>query len=384
MFSPCLKRTLLLALLPLSFIGCSSSSSKVKPAPLVELSAPLSIEKKWDASLGDTIQDKGVRLQPALDEDKHVFMAGVRGRVWAVNAENGETLWDTRLEKTTLSGGVGQGEGLVLVGTNDGAVIALDSKTGQQKWQVTLSTEILSPPQIHLQRVFARTIDGKLTALDSDSGKVLWVFERTAPLLTLRGTSTPVILDNAVIIGLDTGKLAALQPDTGKVLWETAISAARGRSELERIADIDADPIVAGDSVYVSAYNGRTVSVHLYSGRIEWERDIFSSAGIAQDRDAVYVVDPEDNVWALDRFSGATLWKQTKLQQRGISAPAVAGEYVVVGDKEGYVHWLRRSDGQFVSRYQVSGGAITVAPKVVDNLVLITTQRGELVAVKQP
>jgi outer membrane protein assembly factor BamB len=236
--------------------------------------------------------------------------------------------------------------------------------------------------------------------MEAASGKSIWIYDRTVPLLTLRGISTPVIHNDIVIVGSDSGKLAALTLKTGTVLWETQIADPKGRTELERMVDIDVQPVVIEDVVYVVTYQGRLATVQLQSGRMMWARDISSYSGIALDPYRVYVSDVESQVWALNRFTGATLWRQDKLLRRAITGPVLQGPYLVVADYDGYVHWLKREDGRIIARKRVNelwheelednldkdeekftkANNILVAPQDIASMILVMDRMGHIEA----
>ena len=376
-----IRLLLLVAIATLGGCGIFGSTDNTEPpAPLVKFVPSLEVDLLWRADIGDSDKKQFLKLTPAY-ADALVFTASPKGRIRAFDFSNGDRVWETKL-KQNITGGPGAGNGLVVVGSDDGTVIGLNAVDGAERWRSQVSSEILRTPQIQEGIVILRTGDGKIYGLRSDSGSRLWVYERKVPVLSLRGTSAPVVLADLVLAGLDNGKLVALQLETGKLFWEVQIAEPRGRNELERMVDIDANIIVSGDTIYVSSYQGRTVAIDIYSGRLFWEREVDSYAGMAVDEDALYVTDTQSHVWAFDRYSGASLWKQSKLQARQLTAPVIVGDFVVMGDLEGYLHWLRRDDGQFVARYDMGRAPIPVMPLVVEETVIAYTQKSRLVAVR--
>ncbi len=355
--------------------GCSNVETKEeKPAPLVKFTSTLTVKTLWTTEAGkDTAH---LKLAPVFHNEQ-LFTASPTGRIQAI--DNGKQVWAQELD-LPLSAGPGIGDGLILVGSLKGHVVALSEIDGSELWRVLVSSEILAKPRINQGIVVIRTIDGKLFGLNSQTGQQLWVYERNqVPLLSLRGTSTPIIKQNFIIAGFDNGKVAALELHTGKVLWESQIFVSHGRTELERMIDIDADPILVDDIIYVTAYQGGTVAIDLIQKKILWEKKLSSYAGLAVDYDHLYISDTNSHIWALDRYSGEEWWKQDKLHARKLTAPVQIGEYIVVGDFEGYLHWMRRDNGQFVARYQMDA-AITVPPLVVDNILIAYDNSGDIVA----
>jgi outer membrane protein assembly factor BamB len=348
------------------------------PSPLVEFQSKLNVIELWSASVGGGTAEQYLKLVPALSKQR-LYVADSDGRVEALDATNGARLWSTDVDER-ITGGPGVGENAVLVGTGEGGVIALDSETGRRLWRATVSSEVLSPPLKSEGIVIVRTNDGKVFALDGAKGTQLWIYDRTVPALTLRGTSSPVIVRGVVIAGFDAGRLAALDLRTGRLLWEVSVATARGRSELERMVDIDSDPLVVNDVIYVTTFQGQLAAVQLDGGRILWSRDISSYAGFTADESYIYLTDDNSTVWTFDRYSGATLWRQELLHARAATGPASIGNFTVVGDLEGYLHWMHKSDGSFVARTRLSSRRIIVQPLVAGKVLYAYATDGQLAA----
>lgn len=357
--------------------GCSlfETDNTEPPAPLVEFKATATPTVVWTQSTGRGSED--FKLMPALSQGK-VFTSSTRGEVKSFTVNDGKLVWetDTRLP---LSSGVGVGSGHVAVGSRTGILVLLSEADGKEQWRVQLSSEIIAAPQIDNDVVVIRTVDGKVYALNAKTSRRIWVYERDIPVLSLWGNSAPAISQDWVVSGLDNGKLAVLKLQTGKLLWEANVAVPRGRSELERLVDVDAKPVISDGVVYVTSYQGRTAAGDLYSSKLLWEREISSFAGLTVDNDNVYISDARSHVWAVSRASGVSVWKQTKLQARVITAPVIVGNYVAVGDIEGYVHWMRKDNGEFVARYSTGSKSINVSPLPIDEQsILVYTSRGEL------
>lgn len=352
------------------------------PAALTDFEPQLKVERRWDEGVGAGTDEQYLKIVPAADEAR-VYSAERKGRVFAVDAETGRQLWKTKTD-IRISGGPGLGEGLVLVGSSDGEVVALDAETGEERWRSELTSEVLAPPRAADGIAVVRTGDGKLFGLSADSGARLWVYDRTVPVLTLRGTSTPVLVEDLVLAGFDSGRLVAVELLTGRLVWESQVAIPRGRSDLERMVDLDGEPVVMGRSVYVATYQGSVAAVSLDTGDVEWSRDISSAKGLAVDRSAVYITDDESEVWALERSSGTSLWKQEGLRRRALTAASSDGEYVVLGDFEGYVHWLSKLDGSIAARLRVDKSPIIVPPLVTANGLYVYASSGKLVAIDEP
>ncbi len=350
------------------------------PAELVEFEQEFSPVVAWTVNAGDgasEYSDLGAWLQGNM-----VVAIDNEGEVSSFNQETGRQLWQVDLDVPVITG-VGGGEGLILVGTQEGEVLALGETNGELVWRKRLSSEILVPPKASKDVVVVRSADGRITGLSVTDGTVLWNYQRAVPLLSLRGTGAPVLADDKVVAGYANGKLVALSIVDGKVVWEKSIAVPRGRTELDRIVDIDSAPVIKDGKVYVVAYNGNVAAVSLDTGRTLWSREASSRTGLdVAVGDAVYISDDSDYVWAYQDGSGDALWRQTRLIRRKISAPIIAGDNILVGDFEGYVHWISRSDGRFVARLQVADGAIRSKPVVKGNLVYITAVDGTLTALR--
>ncbi|HCU88683.1 MAG TPA: outer membrane protein assembly factor BamB [Gammaproteobacteria bacterium] len=353
--------------------------NSVPPAELIEFEPTVEIEKVWSNRYGKGVDELFISLIPA-PYNSRVFTADRDGRMIALNAETGEEIWTERSKKLRISGGPGTGDGLVFAGTSDADVIARDAETGEQKWIARVSSEILTPPRAAAGTAVVRTGDGKLFGLDSGTGKQKWVYDRTIPILTLRGTGAPVIHDNIVISGFDNGRLVALDLATGKQDWETRLAVPTGRSDLERMVDIDAEPTIVGDTVYISSFQASVAAVSIINGQLEWTREISSYSNLAVDESRVYVTDEKGNVWGLERDSGASVWKQEALRARQVTGPAIVGNYVVVGDFEGYLHWMHRETGNFVHRMRLDDNRILVPCRTIGDILLAFSSSGVLAA----
>jgi outer membrane protein assembly factor BamB len=318
-----------------------------------------------------------VKLVPFVAGER-VFVADRSGIVRAYALEKGKQLWQSKT-RVAISAGPGVGDDLVVVGSSDADLIALDAETGQQRWRTSVSSEVLSVPQIYRGIVVVQTVDGNLAGLDAASGERLWIQGRTVPVLTLRGTSTALVEGGAVIAGFANGKMTALDIRSGAPVWEAVVAVPSGRSELQRMVDVDANPVVRDGVLYVASFQGQMAAVGLQNGRVLWNRDMSAYAGIAVDSGQVYVSDENSEVWALDRDSGASLWKQGALRRRALTGPTVAGGYVAVGDFAGYVHLLSRLDGSIAGREKVDGKGILASPVALGDRLLVLGAGGKLV-----
>ncbi len=352
------------------------------PTPLESLTSDIKVQTLWKRRVGSGTEDVYLKLTPATDGE-NIYAAEREGLVSAFAASNGEPRWETSTE-VLVSGGPGVGAAHVYVASSNGEVIALDRADGTPAWRARVSSEVLSPPVEDAGIVVVRTVDGKLFGLAADSGEQLWVYDRSVPVLTLRGTSTPAVSNGAVIAGFDSGRMVALDIRNGQQFWETAVASPAGRSELERMVDIDADPVIADKVIYAATFQGRISALDLFTGNVLWRRDMSSQAGLAVDSRNVYVTDAASQVWALERSGSASLWRQDKLRARALTAPTPIGRYVAVGDLEGFVHFLDRDDGGISARTQVEGGAIVAQPLAIGDTLYVYSAGGTLTALTLP
>jgi len=349
------------------------------PAELVEFTPEFEPTVAWSKDTGSGTADDYSQIGVWVQEEA-VIAVDHDGDVTSYEIQTGKTLWHKDLD-VSVATGAGGGNGLVLIGTTKGELIALDETNGEVMWKNQLTSEVLSPAKASHGIVVARTSDGRLTGLSATDGTRLWSYQRAVPLLSLRGAGEAVISGEMVIAGYANGKLVALSLNDGVVIWETSVAIPKGRTELDRLVDIDSTPVVYDDVVYVVAFQGRLAAVSLDTGRILWARDFSSRTGLdVEPRNSVYVSDESDYVWALQDGSGDALWRQTRLLRRKITAPVIVGDNVIVGDFEGYVHWISREDGRFVARKRIAGEAIRSKPVVKDDLVFVTASDGTLTA----
>ena len=385
------RAVLVLVLVPLAFTlgGCNWLKNLGKkdnvepPKALVEFAPTANVQKLWSGSAGDGTGKSGARMNPAVVGER-LYVASVDGAVQALDASNGRRLWSTEAKKISWSGGPAANADMVVVGALNGQVRAYSAQDGSELWQVQLSSEIITAPAIGTDVVAVRTQDGRLYGLDPANGSRRWVYEQTVPVLSLRGNSSPLIGNGFVIDGFDTGRLVAVRDVDGAPAWTQILSSGEGRTEVERLADSDGQLVLDNGELFATSYNGQVAAFHAESGRSLWTRDLSSFAGLAVGATAVVVSDAEGNVWAFDRQSGANLWKQDGLLHRWLSAPAMVGNYAVVGDLEGYVHWLNLADGSFAARQRMGKKAIESAPVVSGDVVFVESADGKLAAFRTP
>jgi outer membrane protein assembly factor BamB len=323
-------------------------------------------------------QERFSKLIPFVTNDM-VYAADHSGKVVALNRGNGKKVFSNNTGYKFIAG-PSVAENLILLATKDAKIIALDKATGHLAWEAKISSEVLASPTGKQGIVLVHANDGSVSALNAKNGQTIWHVDQTTPTLTLRYSSAPVIANDKVLVGLSSGKLIALNLHSGLIEWERTISIPKGRSELQRMVDISADPVMTGDSIYVITYQGKLAGVNVGNGDLLWERDVSSYQNMALLNDTLFVTDNEHNLWAIDRHNGSTLWKQNKLAHRYITGPATLGNMVVVGDRGGYLHFLSAEKGLLMGRMSVSG-KIYQSPLTMGKEVLVSSHNGKMAAV---
>ncbi len=332
------------------------------PTELEKRQPEITVNKLWSNKVGEGADERRLDLVPAIQGGR-LYVADAEGTVFAMNAATGNVLWQ-RETGLPFSGGPEVDGRYIVLGSGNGDLVALNIQDGTPLWNARVDSEVLSVPRIAGSSVVVHTLHDSVYAFDLTSGDQRWKYIFPAPILTLRGSSSPAITGDSAIVGISGGKLLNLELETGVPLWETTVTPPHGRSELERIADLDADPVIVDGIVYVATYNGDLAAVDLSTGAVLWRRELSAHAGITAESGMLYVTDSDDVVWAASPQDGTGTWKQEALKYRRLTAPAVLGNLVVVGDLDGYLHWLDRRDGRIVASDRVAGGPITARPQV--------------------
>jgi len=357
------------------------------PSELTEISQEVQPEVLWQENVGVGTDGKTLKLVPAVGAGR-IFAADRDGLVQARDLSTGKLLWEVEIEDeaenaVNFSSGPGLGVTALILGTNNAEVVALSIENGAVLWKTSVSSEVLAVPIVASGFAVVRTTDGSVIALNEKTGQKSWSYEHTVPSLTVRGTGTPLIIEDTLIEGYDNGKLLVLQLDNGKYVWESSITIPKGKSEVERLVDIDVDPIESRGVIYTASYNGGCAAVSILDGDVLWRNEQVSSyTGMSQDSDYLYVTNPSGHVLQLDKRSGSSLWEQKDLHGRKLTSPAVYQNYIVAGDYDGYVHWLSKTDGRQLGRVQVAGDAIEAKPVVDGDTIYIYAKDGSLAALR--
>ena len=410
--SPTLRGVRLLAGISLGFFigGCSwfawipgvgdggskDEEDSSEPIKLEKFIAEADVRVVWKRGVGQGLGKKYVRLTPKVVADR-IVAADAYGGVFAFNRFNGKEIWANqfdpknkkgfgvkalldRKDPSFVSGGVSTGDGLIFLGTTKGEIVALNVTDGAVSWRAQVGTEIGASPVAGDDEVFVHTIDDRLSALDVNDGRVIWTADNQMPLLTLRGTASPTYAQGVVFSGTAGGKIAALRGENGEPIWEQRLVLPEGRSELDRMVDVDASPLVSGSVVYGLAYQGNLVAFNRRDGRPLWQVQLSGFQDMAEGYGQIYVVDESDKILALDKETGEISWESESFLRRELTAPVAYSNYLVVGDGEGYLHFLAQRDGRMIARRKIDGSGIRTKVIVAEDTVFVLANSGNLYA----
>ena len=390
-----MKRFLLITLASLvTLAGCHSFKKEnvQPPTPLAKDFTPtVQVTRLWRSSVGDGAVESGVRLRPTV-VDGVLYADSADGKLVAMDATSGKKLWskssrthgwfgwgDKKRKDAMYAGGPTVGGDLLAVGTLDGHVYGVNAKDGSPRWEAEIDTQVLAAPVIVGDQVVVRGGDGRIYSLDSATGKRQWVYDQgVVPLLSVRGNGGLLVANGVIFFGSDDGLLVALRLDNGTKLWEQRLASGEGRTEIDRLVDADGSILLDGSTLYGAAYHGKLVAVDGPSGRPLWSHPFSTFTSLAIKDNTIFGIDDQSQVWAFDKSGGADMWKNKALQYRWLTGPAVQGNYVVVGDMEGYVHWLQTGDGALAARERLSKKAIRAQPLVVGDTVYVEDVEGRI------
>ena len=358
--------------------GWFSDDDSLPPAELVEFDATLDVNNVWSQRVVGDFGRSRSAIAPVFS-DELVWVAGEQGRVVGVNAVSGdiEKNFETDLR---VSAGPAVFDELLIVGTFEGQVVVMNKQTGEVVWRREVSSEVLAAPIMADGHVVVRVLDGRVYGFDRQTGRRAWVYDRSVPLLTLRGNSAPVARAGRIYLGFDDGVVAGIRADDGVLVWEQRISDPEGRTEPERLTDIDGPMAIVGNTLYVVTYKGRMAAVEMTSGRVLWIKEVSAEQGLSLRRTQLAVTDREDAIWLVDRQSSTTLWREPRLERRNITRPVFYNDHIITVDFEGYMHWIDSDSGEFVARTRVGSDPAQAAPLVVGNTAFVLDTSGSLTA----
>lgn len=347
-----------------------------QPAELQKIEETVKAKRLWSTGVGNGQGDGLYRIQPVIGGER-IYAASSDGEVRALERSNGRRVWSRDL-KMPISGGVGLNGDSLFLGSSDGFVLRLSAETGETLWKARVTGEVLAPPESNGRVVVAQGYDGKLHGLDFGTGERLWTYDSNMPVLTIRGTSTPIFRDNLVLAGFANGRVLGFNAGTGAVEWEARVAIPQGRSEIERIVDIDGTMVLVGNELFAASYQGNIVAIEASSGRKLWERPVSSVSGVSQGFGNVYVADEDGTVFALHRNGQGQRWSQDALAWRGLGRPVTVSSYVAVPDFEGYVHILSQVDGSIVGRFRADSKGVNADMLNDGNVLYVFGNGGKL------
>jgi len=348
----------------------------LKPNPLTAITQKFTLSEMWAvhiAKKGSRYAD--LKLDPVISNGI-IYTANADGTIQATDKVNGKVLWSKQLANSLVSGPT-VANGYIAVTTNSSTVLVLNQANGIQLWQANLSGDALAKPVISNKQILVKTIDGNVYAFLLKTGEKLWVVDHGSPHLILKASSSPVVFDKLILVGFSDGKLDAIDRETGRVIWQRSIAYATGGSDVERLVDIDADPIVKGDSIYLASYQGYIGALSLKSGEFTWRKRASIYKNILVNDNIIYFVDNESVIWALNRLNGQVKWKQEALKAHVLTEPVLMGSHLFVGDVDGLLHGLDTHNGELVSRTKL-GGPVLTTPVVSGGSIYVMTANGKL------
>jgi len=392
------KRIAVACLLTLGISACSSTDEidKTLPAELEEINQQFEPKVLWEENVGGGADDYFSRMSPIIAYDK-LFTSSREGDVAAINPTTGDEVWSIDLrdiddksgffeskKSALINGGLAAGINKLFLGSENGKIYALNAETGKLDWQANIKGEVLSAPAIDSGILVVNSSSGVMKAFNATTGEELWKIEQDTPALTLRGISAPSIAAGGVFVGTPDGNLSVYILENGQQGWAAIVGEPSGSTEFERVIDVDASPVIFGDKVYSISSRGHLVAIELRTGQIAWKRQYSSYTNLLLSANNIYLTDVKGHVYAVDRLNGTEKWSQLALTNRDVTAPVAVGDYIVVGDFEGYMHWLNDSTGEIVSRHQVDSSGLHVAPIVQDDIIYSQARNGDLQAIKTP
>jgi outer membrane protein assembly factor BamB len=373
-----LKAILIGAVLLSGLAACSSDKEKVVAKPLAAVQNPATLKTVWRGHTGDGNGKSSINYTPVL-ADGQLYTVSENGTMAVYNAENGRVLWQKKAGKL-LSSGPAVGDGKLFVNDNQGELLAFNASDGSKLFTANLPNRSFAAPAYSNGIVITKTIDEQMLAFNSNDGSQIWSYEGNVPNMILQGGSSPVINEGIVIQGSADGKVTLVTLDKGQLLWQRAAAQPNGISDIARMVDIDANPLISNNVIYVGSYQGSLIAMDKFKATTIWEHRLSTRSGLALSASALFVTDTRGRVWAFDPVTGKVLWRQNKLVGRTLTAPVISGDNIVVADTLGDVHWLSQSDGHFIARVQMDKNGIISNPVADGNTVFVMSNKGAVAA----
>jgi len=355
-----------------SWFGGDDEPQEVKPNPLPRFNEEVRLEVLWNQKIGGGSGDRTIRIRPAITGGR-VFAASADGKIKALTENTGRIIWEAEIKDfytkeevafgfskglDAIIGGVGAGGDLVVVGTGSGEILALNQSDGSLAWKSRVASEVLSQPQIDDDVVVVQSIDGKVSAYDAIDGSRKWIYTTNIPSLTLRGTATPIISGDVILVGFSNGRVTLLEKETGFSELDRRVGVAQGGSDLERLVDIDGAMAMENGRLYAASFQGRIMSIDIATGRTLWSEEASSVSGVGTGFGNVYLASSDSQISAYNADNGREVWRVDALLHRDITAPVAIGSYLAFTDLEGYLHLVAQSDGRFVGRRKIDGSGV--------------------------
>ncbi|MBD1555782.1 outer membrane protein assembly factor BamB [Vibrio sp. S9_S30] len=373
-----LNRAVMCALAVAGLAGCAGEEDTIVMAPLPVVESQFTPSSNWSTSIGDGVGHYFSKLKPVYAYD-NVFVASRDGEVKALDPNTGIAKWSTTVESENsarLSGGIAAAFGKLFIGSENGELIALSAENGEVLWRSSVEGEVLATPATDANLVLVHTSRGILVALNQEDGSQEWTVSSEVPSLTLRGDSSPVTISGGVFWGTANGRIAAAIIARGQLIWQQPVGTPKGSTEIDRLVDADASPIIIGGTLYSVGINGQLVAIDLRSGAPSWKRTYSSATDMVTDGSNLYLVTDKDHLVAVDARSGTEIWSNKQLEYRLLTAPSIINGKIVVGDTEGYLHWLDKDTGKFVAQQLIDNSGFAVGPLVVDDGYVVVTRSG--------
>ncbi len=379
-----LTRQLVVIIVVVSAGGCGLFKSKdekdiVEPDPVPVASESVNVERIWKHKVGD-FEKSFANIVPAIGPDR-LLVASPEGRVQAIDRKTGKRLWRINL-KQSINAGVGYGGGLAALVTDDGEIIMLDAEDGSERWRTALKAEVLARPVIGNAVVVAQAVDGQVIGLSVTSGSRNWSYRQTVPSLTLHGTAEPLVVSYYAVAGFSNGRLAAIELASGRVVWELPVGQASGRNEIDRLIDIDARPVIDGDTMYVAVYQGNLTAIEVRTGQIIWSKEISTHKDFSVDSGRIYAIDDKERLLAISRSTGEIEWTADWLSHRGPSGTVTTDAHVAVADKEGFLYLIDKDSGEAAAQLRVAKDGIQTTPLWDEDTLYAQGRNGVLNAYK--